>query len=144
MLTDANIKYANGAVVKTSFVTNIIRDTRVWLNADLRKRINDCCDIKEHQNEKKSYPSNVINAASCGKFLSRGFDLKIPNDESQYVRNIDELQNEGMRIFGGGMLLSDRIAEIFDKEKAKKYERVVNLSERERKIIEQLNHNKEL
>jgi hypothetical protein len=81
----------------------------------------------------------VINAASCGKLLSRGFDLKIPNDESQYVRNIDELQNEGMRIFGGGMLLSDRIAEIFDKEKAKKYERVVNLSERERKIVERLN-----
>ena len=144
VLTDANIKYANGAVVKTSFVTNIIRDTRVWLNADLRKRINDCCDIKEHQNEKKSYPSNVINAASCGKLLSRGFDLKIPNDESQYVRNIDELQNEGMRIFGGGMLLSDRIAEIFDKEKSKKYERIVNLSERERRIIKQLNHIKEL
>ena len=86
----------------------------------------------------------MINAASCGKLLSRGFDLKIPNDESQYVRNIDELQNEGMRIFGGGMLLSDRIAEIFDKEKAKKYERVVNLSERERRIIKQLNHIKEL
>jgi hypothetical protein len=44
-----------------------------------------------------------------------------------------------MRIFGGGMLLSDRIAEIFDKEKAKKYERIVNLSLRERRIIERLN-----
>ena len=44
-----------------------------------------------------------------------------------------------MRIFGGGMLLSDRIAEIFDKEKTKKYERIVNLSERERRIIERLN-----
>ena len=137
VLCDASIKYENGAVVKTSFVTNIIRDTRVWINADLRKRINICCEIEEHPTEKKQYPSNVINAASCGKFLSRGFDLKIPNEESQYIRNLDELQREDMRIFGGGMLLSNRIAEIMRAEQVK-YERSVSLSDRERKIIEKL------
>ena len=138
ILTDASIKYANGAVVKTSFVTNIVPDLRVWVNADLRQRINDCCDTKEHPTEKKSYPDNVINAAAVGKFLSRGINIKIPKSESEYVRNLDELNEAGMRIFGGGMLLSDRIAEIFGNER-RNFEREVHLSEREQKIIERLN-----
>lgn len=143
VLTDADIKYANGAIVKTSFVTNIVKDTRVWLNADLRERINACADIKTHPTEKKVYPDNIINAAAVGKYLSRGLNLKIPNEESEYVRNIDELKAVGMRIFGGGMLLSDRIANILRNERLKKMEREVGLSDRERKIIERLNQNPE-
>lgn len=143
ILTDASIKYANGAVVKTSFVTNIVPDTRIWINADLKKQIEECCIEPTAQTEKKSYPANVINSASCGKLLSNGVNLKIPTSESEYIRNLDELHSIGKRIFGGGMLLSDRIAGIMEEKKRIEREadfvREVSLSEREHKIIERLN-----
>ena len=56
------------------------------------------------------------------------------------MQDFDELKAVGMRIFGGGMLLSDRIADILRNERLKKMEREVGLSDRERKIVERLNH----
>ena len=139
ILCDANVVYENGAVVKTSFVTNIVPDLRVWLNADLRQRINAISQTAIRTTEKKIYPANVINAASCGKYLARGVNVKIPKEESQYVRNLDNLKSAGKRIFGGGMLLSDRVAALITADM--EYEREVTLSDRERRIVEKLSSN---
>ena len=142
ILTDANIKYANGAIVKTSFVTNFIDDPKVWLCASLKNELNAIAGVKEHPTEKKNYPPNAINSAQVGKFLSRGLELKIPKDECVLIGNLDELKRVDMKIFGGGILFSDRIADVLSSFKAD-IERDVELSPREKRIIEQLN-NKEL
>ena len=138
ILTDANIRYANGAVVKTSFITNFIDDPRVWLCPSLKNKLNAVAGASEHPTEKKNYPANAINSAQMGKFLSRGVEIKMPKDECVLIGNLDELSRVGMKIFGGGVIFSDRIAEEMQRHKAT-FERDVELSARERRIVEQLN-----
>lgn len=144
ILTDASVKYANGAIVKTSFITNFTDEPKVWLCPSLKKQLNDVAGVTEHPTEKKNYPPNAINPGQVGKFLSRGIELKIPKNECVYVTNLDALRalGGGQRIFGGGILFSDRIADELQRHK-KGFERDVELSDREKRIIEQLN-NKEL
>ena len=140
ILTDANVKYENGAVVKTSFVTNFIDEPKVWGCIDLKNRLNAICNLHEHPTERKIYPRNAINSALFGRYLSRGIEFKIPKDECIYINNLDEMKNAGMRIFGGGILFSDRVAEELE-SKNKGFERVVHLSDREKAIIAKLSSN---
>ena len=137
ILTDANIKYENGAVVKTSFVTNFIDDPKVWGCVELKEQLNNICNLHEHSTERKIYPRNATNSALFGRYLSRGIEFKIPKDECVYIGNLDEMKDAGMRIFGGGILFSDRVADELD-NKNEGFERVVHLSERENEIVKAL------
>ena len=121
-----------------SFITNFIDDPRVWLCPSLKNKLNAVAGASEHPTEKKNYPANAINSAQMGKFLSRGVEIKMPKDECVLIGNLDELSRVGMKIFGGGVIFSDRIAEEMQRHKAT-FERDVELSARERRIVEQLN-----
>lgn len=147
VLTNAQITYANGAVVNTSFVSNMFGDWGIIAAGDLRERLVRLQPRVELP--KYKYPANMISAALLGKFLKGGITFHIRKDEMQWHSTLDAQRQHGKAIFGGGYLVSDRVAEEMKrvaeemKGVAEEEERartvVFPLSEREREIVERLN-----
>ena len=109
----ADIVYANGANVKTAFVTNLDEDGTVLESApDLGKLINEKCDELRRQTTRELpkyvYPDEVITAAKMQYFASHGTALKINARDCAPISSLEAMGDRG--IFGGGLLLSERAA----------------------------------
>ena len=147
VLTNVQITYANGAVVNTSFVSNMFGDWGIIGAGDLTERLARLQPRVELP--RYEYPANVISAALLGKYLKGGITFRIRKDEMQWHGTLDAQRQHGKAIFGGGYLVSDRVAEEM-KRVAEEMKRVAEeeerartvafpLSEREREIVERLN-----
>ncbi len=109
-ITNASITYENGAVVNTSFVSNLVPGVRIWLNPDLRAAI-DACAPPPKMVPKNTYPDTVVTSAILGKIIDRHVELKILSDDAQWVKNLDTLERAGKSLWGaGGFILSERAA----------------------------------
>lgn len=101
----AGITYANGAVVLTSFCTNLFPGTRVLLAGDLKDAIEEACLCPPSKAKNKSnVPDCVVTGATLGKYLRNGFSLAVPSTESAFVKALDSQRRCGKVIFGGGCL----------------------------------------
>ena len=135
IVCDMNIIYQNGAKVNTGFLSNMLGDVAVMTAPDL------CAEILKVQTSDKPslpkyrYPVNIIRQTDIGVLARRGIELRIPRSEVCYIKKLDAQGKSG--IFGGGYLISDRAAAEKDAE-AEVIE--WTLSERERKIIKELNN----
>ena len=147
IVTDAEIVYENGALVRTGFVTNMCGDLRVWLAPALGRAIAEA--QKKEENEgfaKYNYPPELITSATLGKIVARGLEWKVTADECRSVRNLDWLKARGKGLYGGGFLLGARAAEArrrLEEEARRRLEEEarrpsIELSEREKKIITEL------
>ena len=103
IVTGVDITYENGAVVNTSFTTNLINDIRLWLCPELAKKLADAQKIDKPVLAKNTYPIEFVSTATLGRIISRGIELKIPKTDCAYVRNLDGLRNIGKSVFGGGI-----------------------------------------
>ena len=110
ILTDAEITYENGAVVRTSFVTNLCGDLRVWVEPTLSEKIAAVQKKEDRSLLKYNYPDNLITAATMGKIAARGLELKIMKEDCAYIANVDFLRKKKKGLYGGGFLLSERAA----------------------------------
>ena len=52
IVAGADIRYENGAIVKTSFLTNLVPDIRVWVNPELAERIEAVQAVEKRTVEK--------------------------------------------------------------------------------------------
>ena len=147
IVTNAPIIYENGANVNTSFAGNLFGDIRVMTAPKLRRRIVETCNQDRKQNRKQvpkyRYPYNVTSAAMLGK-ITPYVDFVVRSSECRFISRLDS-QIGGAGIFGGGVLLSNAkaaekaAAEKAAAEKAAERESIVwGLSDRERRIIDEL------
>lgn len=145
IVTFAPIIYENGANVKTDFVSNLFGDIRVMTSPDLRRRIVEACKSAKSQLSKYRYPDNVTSSALLGK-IAPYVDFVVRADECRFISRLDS-QKGGAGIFGGGVLLSNaKAAEKAAAEKQRIAEResiVWELSDRERRIIDELSKSDE-
>lgn len=147
IIADAQITYQNGAVVNTSFLTNL---GNAYIESDPElNRIIDEENRKNTEQEKKDlnvnvYPEEVITSRSIGYLARNGISLKIAENECHFTRALDEQKECGKGIFGAGFLLSAEAAERYKKAKETadknnvKNEVVWELSDREKEIIKKL------
>jgi hypothetical protein len=131
------IKYENGAVVSTGFVTNMVPGVRIWVEHSMRDAVikiqDDAADLAAYE-----LPNEVVTSARLGKICSRGADLKLAAKDCFYVHDLDGMKEAGKGLYGGGYLLSaaaaaaaaETIKAMEQKETIK-----VALSERERAIV---------
>ena len=135
-----SIIYENGAMVCTSFVTNIYPDNPI---AVIDGRLNTIIkDVQKKGKAKKvsrpviKFPDNVINSALMNKVCERGVSFTVPREEALFIRRLDC----GKNIFGAGLLLSDRMAaERMAAERMAVQEReIYELSEREKETVRSL------
>ena len=105
-LTCFNYLAKNGAMVNTSFITNL-ENNAVNINAELYKLINDCDEKVPRRTVKHSCDYMCI--GNCNKLAKRGIDFKIKSFK-EVVRKKDNVT-----IFGGGVLLHEYNREKFKK-----------------------------
>ena len=147
ILSDSTIIYENGATVKTCFVTNM-GEYKIHTSPSLFKLI-------EKENNKKQnkinydYPDNVITSAKVQQLAKYCQEFKIKESECVFVRKLDEQKESKKGIYGGGFIVSDKIAIIkrqleakAEEEKQKRKRKCSwKLSENEKQIVKTLNKN---
>ena len=157
IVTNASIQYENGAVVNTSFASNLFGDIRIMTAPDLYQKIKLANRGDKNCQIKYSYPMSVVTAALLGK-ISKHINFKVYASECVQIRKLD--CQRGKAIYGGGFLISEQksaeraaaeraaaeravsaraVAEREAAEREALRETTVwELSDREKKIIEQL------
>lgn len=145
IITDACIRYDNGAVVNTSFVTNLDTGNVIRLEPGLKEIINAAQDTRcKAKHPVYAFPDNFVTAARLKKALTAAESpIRIKKSETHYCQNLDDMKANNKHAFGGGFLISDAAAErIFCPNKNDKNENVTywHLSNREREIVEGLNN----
>jgi hypothetical protein len=103
-----SVTYDNGAVVDTSFVTNLEReDVRIrtvpelWRAVDTANREN-LAQTKKHQPH-YTYPPHIVRAAQIKELSKYGIEVIIPRAESVRIRGLDSQKVKKKTIFGGGI-----------------------------------------
>ena len=146
IICDCSITYENGAVVRTSFVTNCDEEIIAQTAPDLSKIVNE--KMKEIiRKDKKTmskyeYPDHVVTAATMQRYAKYGIDFKVKKGECVRISRLDAQKPKKKEIFGSGLLLSEtKAAEKAAAEKAaaeKAAAEVFVLSEREKEIIKSI------
>ena len=143
IICGAGSRYENGAVVPTSFVTNMTPDIGVWVCPQLLDAIKAAQCEPDKTKQKFAYPDNILTAATIQRLAHHGEELKINRRSCRYINDSDTAKAQGRSLFGGGYILSDKAAA--DKAAAERAaaERAsatrLSISTRERRIIDKLN-----
>ena len=91
---------------------------------------------------KYTYPDHVLTAAMLQKYAHYGVEFAVKREDCTQIEKLDSQRKMGKRIFGGGLLLSEKAAaEKAAAEKAaaeKAAAHIWELSERERQIVASL------
>lgn len=140
------ITYENGAIVNTSFLTNLETDCRLRSAPTLYETVKNANDanLKEMRRElpKYIYPDYVITSTRCAQFSRYGIDFCVPVSESAHIRELDAQKESGKTVYGSAYLISERLKEEKEKAEREKAEREKaerwKLSEREMEIIKSL------
>lgn len=152
IITGSSIEYANGAKVRTNFITSLDDENKVRSAPKLKKAIEEA-QKKEKENAAKlpcyTYPANVISSARLLKIAAVEFSVK-RCEVSGKIGKLDSQRVAGKGIFGGGYIISTaaatklKTAELKTAElkaaelKAAHDEVEWSLSEREKAIIAEL------
>ena len=113
--TTVSIEYTNGAVVPTSFITNMAAGKKLWVAGDLAEAL----DVANRRNQGRAkpkrkgvmcYTDNVIHGALTSKVSSRGVSVVIRCDECAAIGKLDAQKKVGASVYGGGFLLSEGAA----------------------------------
>ena len=145
-----SVTYENGAIVNTSFLTNLDDpEIRVRTAPELYRLMKEADEMSRTTRELPSYvyPDEVITAATVAKWSRYGVDVKVTTKDSLLITALDAQREQGKAIYGKGYLLSERAAaeraaaERAAAERAAAEQRETEryaLSERERELVRQL------
>ena len=140
--TFANIEYANGAKVRTSFVTNLDTVNAAITTPELKDIIEEACKQENKQQPKLNYPKCVLMATRLGRLSSKGEEIEIPKADTYFIRQLESQKPLRKAMYGAGFLLSSdmtrRLARAEARAEARVEEYTFDLSERELAIIREL------
>ena len=147
VITDSTVVYDNGAVVKTAFLTNMAdSNIAIFCSGELGSAIAEAQPSNAKELERYNRPKNCKMVTDFGYVAKAGDDVTFNYSEIEFVQNLEELKTMGNGLYGGGVLVSDRIAEKLAAEKlaaeklaAEKQAIKVSLSPSELRIVEKLN-----
>lgn len=104
---DGRITYANGATVRTGFLTSLGGDEVLRTAPDLARAIDAAMGRGQGPAlPPYRYPPNVITAAQAARLSTYGVELSVRRGECARVSALDAQRPCGKGIFGGGLLLS--------------------------------------
>lgn len=130
------LTYENGAIVDTSFITNMEPGVRFRTDPDLYKALKEATEAFKAQTKreltKNEYPMQLVSSAMLNKLSKYGQKFSVTVSESFRVSALDEQKTAGKGIFGNGYLISEKAAA--EKAAAETW----SLSEREKRIIQEL------
>lgn len=156
VVTNSDIVYANGARVRTGFITNLPAFSRwqMMTSPSLARRIDEAMakgKAAVPSLPKYVYPYHVVTSARLQK-VAKHVDLRIQRSECTRIHRMDAQIPLKKAIFGGGFLCSDHVAAELKAAELKAAEMkaaemkaaelkdvyIFHLSEREKQIVEVL------
>ncbi len=110
------VTYANGAVVRTSFLTSLSPEIACESCPDLADAMGAAMASVLKRDAKTlpkyEFPNEVLTAARLGWMSNHGTPFRVRSDECAFIRSLDAMRGAGKSgIFGGGLLLSSHAAE---------------------------------
>ena len=135
-----SITYENGAKIATSFMTSFGEcraETAPKLYGELKEasRVGKNTTLPSFQ-----YPNELLTVNDLEKLCKAGINYGV--HEVEHVRILDAQKNIKKSIYGGGLLISHKMADIkrtkLNTEKLKQSPYVFMLSEREQRIVDRL------
>ena len=140
IICDADITYENGAVVRTAFITSYggnVAQTAPELRKAIERAMRQIKSQTKQELPKYTYPDHVLTAAMLQKYAHYGVEFAVKREDCTQIEKLDSQRQMGKRIFGGGLLLSEKAAA--EKAAAEKTAaHIWKLSERERQIVASL------
>ena len=114
IVCDCSITYANGAVVRTGFVTNLDAEYVLEADPELGDKLN-AANAERLAATKRTvgnyvYPYDVLTSARAQWFAAHGTPFKVRRSDACKISKLDAQASAGKAIFGGGLLLSERAA----------------------------------
>ena len=114
IVCNCSITYANGAVVRTGFVTNLDEEYVLESDPELGDRLNAADDARLKAQKKTvgnyAYPDEVITSARAQYFAAHGTPFRVRRKDACRISKLDAQAAQGKAIFGGGLLLSKSAA----------------------------------
>lgn len=155
IVVGASITYENGAIVKTSFMSNLFDDVMVMSDSFLYRELERINELKKVNLPRYKYPNSVLTVSAMQWCVERGVSMRFKKEDLYRIQGLDSQKPHKKSIFGTGFLLSDKAAadkaaaykaaaenaekEKVEKEKVEKDNIIIwELSEREMKIIKSL------
>lgn len=138
IVVGGTVRYENGAIVKTSFLSNMFGDAKIIGDAELLKRFNDLEESNKVRLPKYEYPPNVLTVSHVAWIIERGISIKMTMAHVKHYRGPQSQAVHKKAIFGSGFLISERAAA--EKAAAAEKENVIiwELSQKELEIIKSL------
>ena len=118
IITNSKVVYDNGALVNTSFVTNLPCENAIEVLPVLKREIEQAQKITKKRMKKLNFPQFVTNSARLGKYASNGIEMKFRRDDVLFTKHFG-----GVSIFGGGAMLSPQGLAAMEMENAAAMER---------------------
>ncbi len=138
VIVDGNMTFSNGAKINCNFATNLMGDTLVTTAV----RLNELLRLCPSQNVKANlssyiYPEEVLSVSDFQTLVRGGEDFSLSRRDAVVVKNLDLFPNG--HTFGDRFLVKKGIkADLEDRKRAVRKEIRIELSERERRIVENL------
>ena len=137
IVVGANIEYDNGAIVKTSFLSNIYQDYLVIGDPVLYQKLEELRKSKKTSLSKYEYPDNVLMVSDIAYMIEKGIGFTLKKEFAHHCRQLDSQKTHKKTLFGSGFLISEKAAA--EKAAAEKVNKIVwELSDREKQIIQNL------
>lgn len=136
----SQMEFSNGAKVKCNFATNLIGDTLVTIAPELSEAIAACPSQNQKVNlPKYRYPKELLSVSDLQTMAKGNLPFSINRDEAVIIRNLDNHPKKG-GLFGEHLLISEAAAAKAAAAKAAAAKAIpIELSEREKRIINNLN-----
>ena len=148
VLCGQDVTYENGAVVNTSFVTNMeaVKDYRIIIPVALYRAIKDADAESRDKVELSRYkhPLELWTLPVLSKIAKGDDDYFIRKVDVREIQNLDQLKAEGKSLYGGGFLFGSAAAReaaarsAAAREAAAREAAALTLSERERLIVAEI------
>ena len=120
ILCCAKVIYDNGAIVSTSFMTNLPSDNAVEVLPELKYRIESAQESTNNKKNKRklSFPSFVVNSARIGKYANYGIKVELKKNGCRRIKSFGNTD-----IFGCGLLLDKANVAAIERANAAAIER---------------------
>ena len=150
IVVGAVVVYENGAVVNTSFVSNLFGNTKILACSELYRKFKDIQDANKANLPKYVYPCNVLMVSQIDKFIRHGIGFRVDKGEAYRVTELYSQRAHKKGMFGTGFLISEKAAAekaaaekaAAEKAAAEKQNVIVwELSPKEWEIIKSLREN---
>ncbi len=110
LVVGANIKYENGAQVKTSFLSNVFGNLKVIGDSELYQKFEDIRKAGLVKLPKYVYPNSVLTVSAVQWLVEKGISIQIEKQHAKHWRGLDSQKKHNKAIFGSGFLISDKAA----------------------------------